>query len=81
MASYRGEALSPSLTTASRVEVPVSLCLFPRDIGGIPPRRLAERTLNVWRWSEQPRGGHLGALEEPALFVADVVATYAARSH
>ena len=46
--------------------MPVALALFPRDIGGVPPRALAERTLNVQRWTEMPRGGHFAALEEPA---------------
>src|SRR5205823_1722680 len=67
------EARSPSLTAADRVEVPVALALFPMDIGGVPPRSLARRTLNVARWTEMPRGGHFGAWEEPELFARDVV--------
>jgi pimeloyl-ACP methyl ester carboxylesterase len=55
---YYAEARSPSLSTAEHVDVPVALALFPRDGGGIPPRSFAERTLNVRRWTEMPRGGH-----------------------
>ena len=67
MFNYYAEARSPSLTPADRVghQVAVALALFPRDIGGVPPRALAERTLNVQRWTEMPRGGHFAALEEP----------------
>ena len=70
---YQADAGSPSLTPADRVERPVGLALFPKDIGGIPPRAFAERTLNVQRWTEMPRGGHFAALEEPELYARDVV--------
>jgi pimeloyl-ACP methyl ester carboxylesterase len=70
---YYAEARSPSLTPADRVDRPVGLALFPKDIGDIPPRSFAERTLNVQRWTEMPRGSHFAALEEPALFSRDVV--------
>jgi pimeloyl-ACP methyl ester carboxylesterase len=73
MLNYFAETRSPSLTPAHRVDRPVGLALFPQDIGGIPPRSLAERTLNVQRWSEMPRGGHFAALEEPTLFAREVV--------
>jgi pimeloyl-ACP methyl ester carboxylesterase len=72
MFNYFAERRSPSLTPADRVERPVGLALFPKDIGGIPPRRFAERTLNVQRWTEMPRGGHFAALEEPELYARDV---------
>ena len=71
--TYYAESQSPSLTAADHVDRPVGLALFPRDIGGIPPRRFAERTLNVQGWTEMPRGGHFAALEEPELFTRDVV--------
>ena len=38
----------------------------------IPPRSFAERTLNVQRWTEMPRGSHFAAWEEPELFARDV---------
>ena len=70
---YRTETKSPSLTSKDRVDVPVGLGLFPKDIGGIPPRELAERTLNVVYWNEMPRGGHFTAWEEPNLMAEDIV--------
>ena len=71
--NYYADRQSPSLTAADHVDVPVALALFPKDIGGIPPRSFAERTLNVQRWTEMPRGGHFAALEEPELFARDVI--------
>jgi microsomal epoxide hydrolase len=72
MRNYRAETKSPSLTTADFVEVPVGLGLFPKDIGGVPPREFAERTLNVQHWTEMPRGGHFTAWEEPELMASDI---------
>jgi pimeloyl-ACP methyl ester carboxylesterase len=69
---YFADRRSPSITPADRVERPVGMALFPDDIGGVPPRALAERTLNVRRWTEMPRGGHFAALEEPGLYANDV---------
>jgi pimeloyl-ACP methyl ester carboxylesterase len=71
---YLAETRQPSLTERDRVRAPVGLALFPRDMAGIPPRRLAERTLNVVRWTEMSRGGHFGAWERPREFAADLSA-------
>jgi microsomal epoxide hydrolase len=73
MFNYYAEAQSPALTPSDHVQRPVGVALFPKEIGGVPPRSLAERTLNVQRWTELPRGGHFAALEQPELFVRDVV--------
>jgi microsomal epoxide hydrolase len=66
---YLAEARQPSLGKEDYVQCPVGLALFPRDMA-IPPRRLAERTLNVVRWTEMPAGGHFGAWERPAEFAS-----------
>jgi pimeloyl-ACP methyl ester carboxylesterase len=72
--SYYAESRAPSLSASEHVERPVAVANFPKDnTGGNPPRKLAERTLNVQRWSESPRGGHFAALEEPDLYVRDVL--------
>lgn len=72
MRNYRAELLSPTLTPADRVNIPVGLGLFPKDIGGVPPREFAERTLNVQHWTEMPKGGHFAALEQPELLTEDI---------
>jgi pimeloyl-ACP methyl ester carboxylesterase len=54
-----------------RGEVPVGVIVFPKDI--LPaPRAWGERWLNLVHWTEAPRGGHFGALEQPDLFVEDL---------
>jgi pimeloyl-ACP methyl ester carboxylesterase len=81
MLNYWAEARSPALTSADRVEAPTAVALYPKDIGGIPPRRFAERTLNVRRWIEMPRGGHFAALEMPEVFARDVSEFFRALLH
>jgi pimeloyl-ACP methyl ester carboxylesterase len=76
METYRAELVSPSLTVKDRVNVPVGVALFPKDLGGIPPRAFAERTLNVQRWTEMPRGSHFAAWEEPELYAQDLIAFF-----
>jgi pimeloyl-ACP methyl ester carboxylesterase len=51
------------------------VALFPGDLSS-PPREWAERSYNVQRWTEMPRGGHFAALEEPDLLVEDVRAFF-----
>ena len=58
-----------------RIEIPTGCAIFPKEIAR-PPRRWAERQYNVVHWSEQPRGGHFAALEEPELLVDDVRAFF-----
>ena len=60
-----------SLTPDSRVNVPVAVALFPKEIP-MPPRALAERGYNIKRWTAMPRGGHFAAMEQPELLAEDV---------
>lgn len=64
-----GRILSPE---GKRVEVPVGCALFPEEMLGWSPRSYAERIYNITHWTEMPRGGHFGAMEEPDLFIEDV---------
>ncbi len=59
------------LSLARRVEPPVGVALFPKEIP-MPPRALAERGLHVVRWTEMPRGGHFAAMEQPELLANDL---------
>lgn len=56
-----------------RVEVPTALAVFPRDLTH-PPRRWAERTCAIARYTQMPRGGHFAPHEEPALLAQDITA-------
>jgi len=69
---YLAETRRPSLKPGDFVDRPVGLAFFPRDAAGLPPRRLAERTLNVVHWTEMPAGGHFGAWERPQEFADDL---------
>jgi pimeloyl-ACP methyl ester carboxylesterase len=55
----------------ARVTVPTALAIFPKDLTQ-PPRSWAERTYNVTRYTEMPRGGHFAAHEEPELLARDI---------
>jgi pimeloyl-ACP methyl ester carboxylesterase len=54
-----------------RIEVPVGIAHFPREIP-IPPRSYVERGYNVTRWTDMPKGGHFAALEEPEALAEDI---------
>jgi pimeloyl-ACP methyl ester carboxylesterase len=73
MRAYKMEALSPTLSPKDYVNTATGLGLFPKDIGGIPPREFVERTVNVQHWTEFERGGHFTAWEEPELMAADLL--------
>ncbi len=64
-----GRVLSPE---GKRVEVPTGCALFPAEMLAWPPRSYVERLYNVQHWTEMPRGGHFGAMEEPELMIEDV---------
>ncbi len=59
------------LSGANRIKVPVAVALFPKEIP-MPPRTLAERGLNIVRWTTMPKGGHFAAMEQPELLARDL---------
>lgn len=63
-----------------RVEVPTHVAVFPRELYRTS-RRVAARHYNVHSWSEQPRGGHFAAAEQPQLLVVDLRKTLGSGSH
>ncbi|WP_017667150.1 epoxide hydrolase family protein [Sandarakinorhabdus sp. AAP62] len=71
---YRGLFLEGGFAMPAdrRVEVPVGVAAFPRDLLAFPPRSMVERGYNVAHWTTMPRGGHFASLEEPELFLADL---------
>jgi microsomal epoxide hydrolase len=53
-------------------DIPLAVAVFARDMF-LPVRRFADREFpNIRQWHEFDRGGHFAAMEEPALYVADV---------
>jgi pimeloyl-ACP methyl ester carboxylesterase len=71
MRMYRANAAIPPAQLARRVEVPSGFSLFPGDIVR-PPRAWLERTTNLARMTEPPRGGHFAPFEEPELYAAEL---------
>lgn len=67
---YRGVFDEP-VPAGARVERPVAVANFPGELGKFP-RSTVEKSYNVVRWTEQPKGGHFAAMEQPALFVEDL---------
>jgi len=67
-----------SAPPATPVPVPAGFAVFPNEFvpEGRPPRELAERTFDVRRWTEHPRGGHFAAMEEPAVLAEEIRAFF-----
>ena len=75
MRMYRANGAIPPAHYARRVEVPCGFSLFPADISH-PPRAWLERTANVVRLTELPRGGHFAPFEEPELYAEELRAFF-----
>ncbi len=75
MRMYRANAAIPPAQLARRVEVPSGFSLFPGDIAR-PPRAWLERTTNLVRMTELPRGGHFAPFEEPELYAGELRAFF-----
>src|SRR4051794_8447735 len=71
MRMYRDAAQIPPAEHGRRIEVPCGFTFFPADLLR-PPRAWVERTANVARWTEMPRGGHFAPLEEPELYAEEL---------
>ena len=60
------------LRAMARLELPVGVSIFPKEIF-TPSRRWAERRMsNIIYWNELDRGGHFAAWEQPELFVKEL---------
>ena len=60
---------------AGRSEVPTAYARYPGEPWPVA-RSAIERSYRLERWSEPERGGHFAALEQPALFAADVASFF-----
>lgn len=64
-----------TIATSAYINVPTAYLAFPREIIR-PPRSMAERVLNIQRWTTAERGGHFAALEQPEALAADIRAFF-----
>jgi pimeloyl-ACP methyl ester carboxylesterase len=71
MRMYRANAAIAPAQLTRRVEVPSGFSIFAGDIVR-PPRAWLERTANVVRATEPPRGGHFAPFEEPELYAQEL---------
>ncbi|KRD42854.1 multidrug MFS transporter [Cellulomonas sp. Root930] len=71
MRMYRANSAIAPEQHARRVEVPSGFSLFPGDLVR-PPRAWLDRTANVVRVTEPPRGGHFAPIEEPELYAQEL---------
>ena len=72
---YERSREEPPHTPAGRLEVPTAFARYPAEPWRAP-RSMLERSFNLVRWTEQPRGGHFAAMEQPDLFASDVRAFF-----
>ena len=68
---WEGRKQPLKLAPGERIEVPVSVAHFPKEIP-MPPRCYVERGYNVVRWTEMQKGGHFAAVEEPGALAEDI---------
>ena len=71
MRMYHANGAIPVAEHGRRVVVPSGFSLFPGDLLR-PPRAWLERTTNVVRVTEPPRGGHFAPFEEPELYAREL---------
>jgi pimeloyl-ACP methyl ester carboxylesterase len=65
----------PLTNSSNYVSVPTGVAIFSKDIEQ-PPREWGERSYNIQRWTQLPRGGHFAALEQPDLLAEDIRAFF-----
>ena len=69
------EARRDPAAMMAKVEVPVGIAMFPKEIYRARPSWVEGR-FNVQRWTEFERGGHFAAMEQPAALLEDVRAFF-----
>lgn len=62
--------------SVQEVKVPTGVAVFPKEIFRASRRWCEARFPSLTHFSEQPRGGHFAAFEQPELFVDDVRAFF-----
>ncbi|KQO99718.1 epoxide hydrolase family protein [Leifsonia sp. Leaf264] len=55
-----------------RLELPVAVTVFPRDIPRLPRTWIEDTYSNLIHYGEAARGGHFAALEEPDILVEEI---------
>ena len=69
--TMQSNAKNKAAAAPPKITVPAAISLYPKDLIAAP-REYADRIYNVQQWTEMPKGGHFAAMEQPALFAADI---------
>jgi len=75
MRMYHANGEIPAAQQARRVEVPSGFTLYPANISRAP-RTWLERTTNLVRFTQAPRGGHFAPLEDPEFYAEELRAFF-----
>jgi pimeloyl-ACP methyl ester carboxylesterase len=76
MKIYHEISLSPLVFAKDDfIETPVGFAKFPKEIP-VPPRKYIEKGFNIVHWTEMPKGGHFGAMEQPELLALDLISFF-----
>ncbi len=68
---------APSPNASARVEIPTAIfTMTGLGKATLPPREWDERSFNVHRWNQHPKGGHFGEWEEPEAVAEDIRAFF-----
>jgi epoxide hydrolase len=68
---YFEDRVEPGDFTSMRIEPPVGVAVFPKEIWP-SPRAWCEAQYNIQRWTEFAKGGHFAAMERPQDLLDDV---------
>ena len=63
------------IPAGEKIRTPMGHAAFPHEILR-PPRSLAERSYDIRRWTEMPKGGHFAAMEQPEALAAEIRAFF-----
>ena len=69
---YYGGREEDSRELDHRVVVPTSVANFRDPVFPTPPRSMVERSFDIARWTDMPKGGHFAAWEQPELYSNDL---------
>lgn len=76
MKIYHGISQNPLVFTKDAfIATPVGFAKFPKEIP-VPPRKYIEKGFNIVHWTEMPKGGHFGAMEQPELLALDLISFF-----
>lgn len=73
---YYENSKIPAKKTIGFIGVPTGVAIFPAELV-TTPRAWVAASHNLVHWTVMPRGGHFAALEEPELYLQDLVEFFA----